>query len=217
MSIKLFDSIVNRVSPYAPGCPFPTIVQHVRDAAIDICERTLYWRYKPNSIRLTPGVYDYLYETPAETVTHAVLTAYVNGRPMYTSNIEDLNAHFPDFLDYDSEKRGSPQHFFQINFCSFGVMPIPDDSEPYNLQLILALKPTRSAVGMDDFVLEELEPAIVDGALSTLLLIPEKAWSNEKMAMYHAAQAQRRITERRARANLGNSRAPLSVRMRPLA
>jgi hypothetical protein len=217
MSIKTFETIVNRVSPYVPGCPFPTIIQHIRDAAIDVCERTLYWRYKLPSIRLTPGVYDYVYELPTDTAIHAVITAYLNGRPLYTSTIEDLQAHFPDFLDYDPDKRGTPLRIFQVNFCSFGVMPIPDDKEPYELQLIVALKPSRSAVSIDDYVLEELEPSIVNGALSTLLLIPEKAWSNNQLAMFYAQKTQSKITERRARANLGNSRAPLSVKMRPLA
>lgn len=217
MSIKMFDTLINRISPYVPGCPFPTIVQHIRDAAIDVCERTLYWRYKLPNIRLTPGVYDYVYETPANTAIHAILTAYVNGRPLYTSTIEDLQAHFPHFLDYDSDKRGTPQRLFQINFCSFGVMPIPDDTEPYELQLVVALKPSRSAWGMDDYVLEELESSIVDSTLSTLLHIPERAWSNDRLAVFYAQQTQRKISERRARANLGNSRAPLSVKMRPLA
>ena len=42
---RRFDSLVPRLSPSVPGCPQPVIEQHVRDAAIEACEKTLAYRH----------------------------------------------------------------------------------------------------------------------------------------------------------------------------
>jgi hypothetical protein len=55
MSTRTFMSLVNRLAPSVPGCPQPIIEQHVRDAAIEACERTLAWRYEQPMTPLTPG------------------------------------------------------------------------------------------------------------------------------------------------------------------
>jgi hypothetical protein len=47
-----------------PGCPQPTIVQYIRDAAIRTCERTLYWRYLVPLFNVLPGVSEYTYNKP---------------------------------------------------------------------------------------------------------------------------------------------------------
>jgi hypothetical protein len=47
--------------------------------------------------------------------------------------------------------------------------------------------------------------------------MPNKNWSDRELATYHAKQYLSKITERRARANLGAARASMTVQMRPLA
>ena len=74
------------------------------------------------------------------------------------------------------------------------------------MRMFVALKPTRLASGMDDGLFDELEDSIVHGALQHLLLIPNSAWSDRELAAYHARQYLFQITERRARANIGNAR-----------
>ena len=71
MSDRTFLSLVTRLAPSVPGCPQLIVEQYVRDAAIEVCERTLSWRYEQPKIRLTPGVYEYPYENPLGTEIHA--------------------------------------------------------------------------------------------------------------------------------------------------
>jgi hypothetical protein len=70
---------------------------------------------------------------------------------------------------------------------------------------------------MDKTIMDDLENTIMHGALQHLLVMPNKNWSDRELATYHAKQYISKITERRARANLGAARASMSVQMRPFA
>jgi hypothetical protein len=79
--------------------------------------------------------------------------------------------------------------------------------------MIYALKPARGATGMDQVVFDDLEEVIMHGALQHLLALPNTNWSDRELAGYHAKQYVAQISERRARANLGNARSSISVRI----
>jgi len=99
MSERTFASLVSRVSPSVPGCPQPTIVQHIRDAAIRVCERTLAWRYQIPVFNLQPGVFEYHYNKPAQTDVHAVFSALVNDSPLDNLTLEQAIHAYPYWAD----------------------------------------------------------------------------------------------------------------------
>ena len=61
METRAFSDLLPKVLPSVPGCPQPLAIQHIRDAAVRVCERTLAWRYVQPKFNLTPGVHEYLY------------------------------------------------------------------------------------------------------------------------------------------------------------
>jgi hypothetical protein len=217
MATRTFLSLVNRIAPSVPGCPQPIIVQYIRDSAIEACERTLAWRYEQPAIRLTPGVYEYPYTNPTGTEVHAFLTANVNGERVDPVTLEQLTIAYPDWPSTDPNKRADPRLICQLDPDNFVLAPIPDASKNYDLKMIVALKPLRDASAMDKNVFDDLENVIMHGALQHLLVLPDKNWSDRELATYHAKQYLSKITERRARANLGAARASMSVQMRPFA
>ena len=77
--------------------------------------------------------------------------------------------------------------------------------------MIVCLKPFRTADSMDKTVLDELENVIMHGALQHLLVLPDRSWSDRELAAYHAKQFIFKLSERRARANLGAGRASMRV------
>jgi hypothetical protein len=81
--------------------------------------------------------------------------------------------------------------------------------------MFVALKPKRNATAMEEFIFDELEEAIMHGALQHLLVLPNQAWSDRELAAYHAKQYVFQTAERRARANLGNVRGTMRARMQP--
>ena len=70
---------------------------------------------------------------------------------------------------------------------------------------------------MDKTALDDLENVVMHGALQHLLVLPEKPWSDRDLAAYHAKQFAFKIAERRARTNLGASRASMTVQMQKFA
>lgn len=239
MANKPFASLVPRVNPSVPGCPYATIVQHIRDAAISACERTLAWRYIMPVFTLYPRVQEYFYAKPNNAEVHAVLAALVNCTPLQLLTLEQATkiyknivrantapivwgtanivlgvANIPwGFGDLLYSSASAPRAVTQFNSNKFVILPIPDDKQPYTIEMILALKPARSASDMDEAVLNELEDAIVHGALQRLLVLPKQKWEDRELAAYHAKQYLSQITERRARTNLTNARATLRVQI----
>lgn len=217
MTTRTFDSLVNRIAPSVAGCPRPIIEQYIRDAAIEVCERTLAWRYEQPSIRLTPGVYEYPYEQPTGSEVHAFLTVSVNGQTIDPATLEQIHQRYPAWPTSSVDERGTPSHICQLDTDNFAIAPAPNSDMPYNLKMIVALKPLRTATGMDKSAMDDLENVIMHGALQHLLVLPGKNWSDRELASYHAKQYAYKTSERRARANLGAARASMTVKMRPLA
>lgn len=247
---RTFASLVPRVATAVPGCPQPTVIQHIREAAIRACERTLAWRWAQPKVTLSPGVPDYEYVKPANTAVHALLLASVNDSPLEILTLDHATYLYPAWVDYFSgvdpatlwgqnglnteslntsplngggsatlpaaalEECSEPRSLTQVSPNRFVVLPAPDDEKAYAVRLIYALKPMRNASGMDQTIFDELEDAIFHGALQYLLVLPE-SWGSQDKAAYHAKQFTFQCAERRARANLGNQRGMMRVKMVP--
>jgi len=214
---RTFLDIVNRLSPSVPGCPTPVIEQYVRDAAIEACERTLAWRYEQPKIRLVPGAHDYAYEGPDDAEIHAFLTATVNGRALKPITLEQLYDIYPKWPDQSVNERAEPMYITQLDPDNFSVAPIPDNSTTYDVRMIVCLKPLRTATKMDKKFLDELENVIMHGALQHLLVLPDRTWSDRELASYHAKQFAFKLSERRARTNLGAAKASMRVQAQKFA
>lgn len=247
---RTFASLVPRVQSYVQGCPQPTVLQHIRDAAIRACERTLAWRYEVPKFDLLPGVHLYFYPKPTNTDVHAMFGAVINDRPIEVLTLEQAIAAYPEWADLYSgndpwaltdqslvgqseynedlynpgslyqmppeivEKASTPQSITQVTPDKFILLPLPDDAG-YVVRIWTALKPKRTATGMDETAFNDLEDTILHGALQYLYALPNTAWHEKELASYHAKQYLFHVTERRARANLGNARGTLVARMQP--
>jgi len=250
MATRTFDSLLPKILENAPGCPQPTALQHIRDAARRACERSLLWRYEAPLMSLLPGVYEYDYPKPPSTDVHVVFGAVLNDSPLERLNLEDAITAYPAWADLysgasaedvwsqtpsgafneyefnEAQFNGEPTYvtpdsivadgsqprsFAQLTPDRFIVLPLPD-AEEYHLRLFLALKPSRTALGMEEMIFNELEDAIAHSALQSLLAVPNENWMNLELAAYHARQFVFHVTERRARGNTGNARATLHAR-----
>jgi hypothetical protein len=254
MADRTFASLVPRVAASVPGCPQPTIIQYIRDAAIRTCERTLFWRYQVPLFNLLPGVSEYTYNKPTNTDVHVLFDAVVNNRPLERLTMEKAIELYPQWADLYSGQDPSvvwsltpsgsfnsfdynealfnensayvlpdsivadgttPQAITQVSPDKYIILPLPDAQRTYECRMFLALKPKRNATSMDEVTFDELEEAIMHGALQHLLVLPNTNWSDRELAAYHAKQYAYQTSERRARANLGNARGMVRARMQP--
>jgi len=217
VATRLFSDLVNRVAPNAPGCPQPVLITFIRTAAIDACERTLAWRFEQPAVRLTPAVENYPYEPVSGAEVHAIITASINGVNAPSITLESAHRLYPKYPDNSTAELGTPKYIVHVDPDTFWVARLPNSSPTYDVVMFLALKPLPSATGMDTSVMDELETVIFHGALQNLLTMPERTWSDKELAAYHAKQFAFRISERRARVNVGAGRAVLTAYAPPLA
>ena len=83
--------------------------------------------------------------------------------------------------------------------------------------MIVCLKPLRTATKMNKTFLDELENVIMHGALQHLLVLPDRTFSDRELASYHAKQFAYKLSERRARTNLGVGKASMRVQAQKFA
>ena len=114
------------------------------------------------------------------------------------------------------EGASEPRIITQVTPDKYIVLPLPDD-KTYTVRMWVALKPKRTATGMDETIFDELEDTILHGALQYLLVLPNAHWTDRELATYHAKQYLSHLTERRARSNLGTVRGVMMARMQPFS
>lgn len=223
MASRPFSTLSAKVSASVPGCPYPLVVQYIRDAAIRVCERALVWRYEQPAFNLTPGAYQYSFNKPDDTQVQAVLSATLNNSPLEILTLDNATKLYPSWpiLSTTStaiaENGTEPRSLAQVDTYRYVVLPAPDAAVTYSLRMIYALKPSRSALEMDESVFNEYELPIMHSALQNLLVMPKTEWSDRELATYHAKQFIFTLNEARAQANLGVFRGTLSVRFPPFA
>lgn len=104
---RTFVSMVDRIMPHVPGCPRETVRRYVRDAAIQVCERTLFWRYEIPLFELQPGVSEYFFNTRSGADVHAVFLATVNGNPLNLLNLDEAVRLYPAWAEFLSGETAS--------------------------------------------------------------------------------------------------------------
>lgn len=221
MATRTFISLENKLAANVPGCPRPTIEQFVRDIAIEVCEKTLAWRYKQPPATLVAGTYEYAYTLPAGSEVTAVIHAGLSKDGVFADWLRpltqgDLHYTYPDWPSSDVEKQSQPRNISQLDPTMFVVAPVPDDASVYTVDMFLALKPTLTSTGMEETVFNTCEPLIIHGVLQHLHTIPDKSWTDYNVASYHAKQYTYKTSMKRAQTNIGTVRGPMSARMIPL-
>lgn len=123
----------------------------------------------------------------------------------YNENLFNENEPFvlPDAIVAEGSE---PRSITQLTPDKYIVLPLPDNDKTYTMRMFYALKPSRTANGMDEYVFNDLEDAILHNTLQHLLVLPDVGWKDRELATYHARQFLLEVTSRRARANLGTMR-----------
>ena len=217
MRIRSFQDMAARIQVSVPMCPFPTIMQYTRNAAINVCEQTLFWKYAHPAFDLTAGQPEYRYKQPPDTTVHVILYCSVNGVPVHEIDYEQAFQRYPQWVkaytDEDDIRKngGIPSMITEVDPSKFILLPPPDAEQTYSFQMISALKPSRDAEGMEEYVMNDMEDVILSKTLVDLLVLPETDWSDRELASYHAKRYNAGIVEKRARARQGKMMTEIKV------
>lgn len=163
------EDLLTHVLPYAPGCAEPTAVQHLREAVIRFCERTRCWRFIDTFH--TTGEHHEILAVPSDAVLFEIEWAKFNERELEAVSPQAATWH-------NQEGYTEPRYITQVN-------PNCVSLEPHavgELVISMFLKPAPTALEIPAFMICDFGRALADGALATLLLLPNQPFTNPQMA-----------------------------------
>ena len=173
-----FNSLVKEVIPYVPGCPDTLILNNLRSATIELCEKSKAFVFDLDPITSISGVYEYDFDQPTGTDVHQILWATYDGEDLDPISPRSLEVNYPDWKD----KSSIPQVYLQKTPNTFWIAPIPSSTKTSAIQLSVALKPTRSSNNIDTTFSNDYRDGIIYGTLYRLLRIPAKDWTDPAAA-----------------------------------
>lgn len=212
MAIALYDTCIPDVKAFATGAPDPTIIDSLRKTTIAFFWSSLTQRKWLTPFDLTIGTTTYTPVLPAQTEIAQIMALYCQGLPVDEKTHEQFLALDPSWPSLV----GTQAQYFTVldTKTTFNIIPIPSATVVGAFTMQVALCPTLTSTGVEQAWLEEWRDGIIDGAISRLLAMPDRTWTNLKEADRRHERYSATKTAARAQANKGNTRSDVTVQMR---
>lgn len=200
----LFDEFLPEVLPDVPGCPDISAIIAIRNAAIEFCERSHFWKSALGAFSTEANAMTYNLVSPVTgTRVIQVRDLFLDGAEIRPRTEEWLDQNSLDWRTAGSK----PRFYFQPSPEQITLASLPDAA--YALTGTVSLCPKRTATGIERFVYENHLETIASGAKSRLMMAPGKAWSNPQLGQYHAGLFNSGVTSANVNSAKGLSRAPI--------
>lgn len=168
-----FEDMLHLVLPYAPNCPPQTAVFHLQRAASDFFQRTLAWRADLPTLLTVIDQPDYALVVPQEAAIAKMLRYSYDG-----SGFDVIDAEAG--LALQLEEAGT-QVSWTEDRSTASVNPVPADAGK-TLDFRVALKPSLDGQAIPGLMFEHYSDHIANGAISRILRMPDKDWTNPMAA-----------------------------------
>lgn len=191
------------VLPYVQGAPDPTVLYHLRQAAIEWCTRTMCWRADLDPVLTVVDQTAYDIPLPVDSALIRILGWSVNGgRPMKCVTPDAgqalrLNSHTADAL-WTADK------------VTFELNPVPAEAGK-SIVLTVGLKPSQDALEIPTSVFEQHIKHIAAGAISSIAMLPRQPWTDMQLAALKAGEFTDNLHRTAAAVSRGNARVGLRV------
>ena len=199
--MKTWDAFYDSAAVDLPSCPLAMLDSALRRAAIAFCEQSLAWRYAHPDIPVVQGTAQYAFAPPGGALVHAITYAKFGDSEIEWRRREYL------WGDWRS-KTGTPE---VVLGGATGLTLVPKPDVAGSLSLVVALKPSNVATGVDDDIFDQFRECIVHGALAMLMLSPKKPYTDGSLGLVHQQQFASSTCAAGARVAQDYSRAPLQT------
>lgn len=199
------EDFLMKVLPFAPGCPEPTAIEHIRNAAIEFCEETRLWRSEDTfEVADDPNIVC----TPQGAVIQDIERCDFDGQKLEPVGVGWLDEHYPDWRSDTFMTEGRPKFFTQTRPDTVRVVP----SKPGRVKVWLRLKPAEDAEQVPDFIATQHRNTIGWGALAGILMLPNQTFSNPNSATYFQAKFDQSLGRKSKLKATGQQRAPIRTK-----
>lgn len=206
MATIKYSDLLDEVLPNLAADPSDPVSEHaIKRAVIELCAGSWIWQYLMDPIDVTANEAYYDLEYPNGSDVSTVMSVHHNGVELKNKSLDWLNREVP-FWRTDL---ATPKYFTQITPDQIILAQIPDATIANGLLLTLALEPSQSSRNFPRWIADQNLYTIADGAISTLMLMPNKPWTDIQNGAARRASFDAGIANARATGVAGLSRAPL--------
>jgi hypothetical protein len=202
------DNFLPEVIPYVPGCPQPIAINAVRNALIELCDKSYWSVYEADPLNIVAGTSDYELDSPTDTDIAGVIDVMYNGYVLQPAATDQLRQYYG--VDWRT-KQGSPRFYTRLEQEVIRLVPNPDSSITSGLSIIVATKPCQTASTCDDDLFEKWKEGVAAGAVARLALLPQQGFTNPRLAEVMMTRFMQTVSKATIDRNRGSVRTILQV------
>lgn len=188
---------------HVPGCPLPLVDHHLRAATIDLCQRSKRLKFDMPAFDTVAGQPTYPLSPGTNMETVSILSAAVSGRLIDPATRAELSIGD----DWSTETGEPTKYLMDGDDETVRLWKIAD--AVYPVTLTLAIKPSESATGVEQWFADRYRRTIARGALAELLALPKQAWTDLPMAAIRFEQFEAGVRSAEAQGIKDGTSAPL--------
>lgn len=175
-----YEALLPEILPMVPGCPDSIIINTVRSAVIELCEKSGVYQAELDPVTTVANTFEYDLEAPRGTSVHKIVWATHQGKDLEPISSALLEQRQPNWRD--ASKASTPEYFVKQTSSTFWLVPVPNVTGTSSTIVRAQLKPTYLSKTCDDDVMNDYRDTIINGTLFRLLRIPNKEWSDLQSA-----------------------------------
>jgi hypothetical protein len=201
--MKAWSAFYPDVLPDLPGAPLPMVDHWLRNAAIELCERSKALVADLDLIDAVanqPG-YELLMPTGSDLVE--ITSAWFSGKKITPKSPLYLDSHYEDW----TAQVGTPEHYTQQGMDSVLLVPMPSADSAGAIKIKAAIKPSATATGVDDWLYAQFRKALAAGCKAGMMAMPGVAWANPDRVTLNAGLFEAAVSDAMASASNGFTRA----------
>jgi len=206
------DVFIPQVSPFAPGCPEEVAKEAILNACIKFCEESWILREDIPAGNIVAGIDDYTISPQVGREVVSVISFLYNEVELARKTEEELDREDYGWRTADP---GTPTAIIQLEPGRVRLNRIPSESVIGGLIPRVVTKPTEDASTVDERLFNDWKKAIRYGALEEIQSIPNKMWTDIKLADRNGRLFSNEIQKAKARANMSYFKRSTTAQMRP--
>jgi len=178
------EALLPEVLPHVKGCPDFLAIDHLREAARELCRRAHIWSVTLASFNTVVGTVQYTMPLPAESSAVRLFRVDVG---------DQLDMLLLDESAASNEvAHGSQSAFAWLAGDKLNVNPKPTAIVPVVVEL--SLKPSASGLTLPDWIGEDWRIALARGARGTLFEMKGSDWFDPAMADFNTGKFNGQVT-----------------------
>lgn len=170
-----YSELLGDVLPYLAADPSDPVTEGaIKRAVIEFCSQTGVWLYPCAPMNVEAGVLTYQLTPPIDAMVVGVADVFYDGHQIDAKSFASLNATKPGWMT----NHGTPDAYTQVESDRLILAPLPSANLAGGLVFTLKLAPTYDAISAPAWLLSKYRNALAEGALSRLMLMPNKPWTD---------------------------------------